>query len=37
MTAETYEILFFTELLGLPVFDLKHRSIGRVKTPPSFR
>ena len=24
-------ILYFTELLGLPVFDLKHRRIGRVK------
>ncbi len=31
MTAETYEILFFTELAGLPVFDLKHRRIGRVR------
>src|SRR5437868_12201135 len=24
-------LLYFTELLGLPVFDLKHRRIGRVK------
>jgi len=31
MTAETFEILFFTELAGLPVFDLKHRRIGRVR------
>jgi CBS domain-containing protein/sporulation protein YlmC with PRC-barrel domain len=31
MTAENYEILFFTELAGLPVFDLKHRRIGRVR------
>jgi magnesium transporter len=31
MTAEPYEILFFTELAGLPVFDLKHRRIGRVR------
>src|SRR5580692_1660191 len=31
MTAETYELLFFTELAGLPVFDLKHRRIGRVR------
>jgi magnesium transporter len=31
MTAETYDILFFTELAGLPVFDLKHRRIGRVR------
>src|SRR4051812_46136308 len=31
MTADTYEILFFTELAGLPVFDLKHRRIGRVR------
>lgn len=31
MTAETFEILFFTELAGLPVFDLKHRKIGRVR------
>ncbi len=27
--AETF--LYFTELLGLPVFDLKHRRIGRVR------
>src|SRR5580692_7493730 len=31
MTAETYELLFFTELAGLPVFDLKKRRIGRVR------
>src|SRR5271156_1581374 len=31
MTAETYGVLFFTELAGLPVFDLKHRRIGRVR------
>jgi len=31
MTAETFEILFFTELAGLPVFDLKHRRIGHVR------
>lgn len=24
-------LLYFTELLGLPVYDLKHRKIGRVK------
>jgi magnesium transporter len=27
--AETY--LYFTELLNLPVYDLKHRRIGRVR------
>ncbi len=31
MTAETNDILFFTELTGLPVFDLKHRRIGHVR------
>jgi hypothetical protein len=31
MTAETFEFLFFTELIGLPVYDLKQRRIGRVK------
>ena len=31
MTAETNDILFFTELAGLPVFDLKHRRIGHVR------
>ena len=31
MTAETFEYLFFTELTGLPVFDLKHRRIGNVR------
>ena len=25
------KLLFFTELVGMPVFDLKHRSIGRVR------
>ena len=25
------DILYFTELLGLPVYDLKERRIGRVK------
>jgi magnesium transporter len=31
MTAENFDFLFFTETLGMPVFDLKHRRIGRVK------
>jgi CBS domain-containing protein/sporulation protein YlmC with PRC-barrel domain len=31
MTAETFELLYFTELAGLPVFDLKHRRIGHVR------
>jgi magnesium transporter len=31
MTPETFEYLFYTELAGLPVFDLKHRRIGRVR------
>jgi magnesium transporter len=31
MTAENFDFLFFTEILGMPVFDLKHRRIGRVK------
>lgn len=32
MTAETtFNHIFFTELLGMPVYDLKHRRIGRVK------
>jgi magnesium transporter len=31
MTAEIYQLLFFTELAGLPVFDLKQRRIGRVR------
>lgn len=31
MTAETYDFLFFTEVIGMPVHDLKHRRIGRVK------
>jgi magnesium transporter len=31
MTAEKFDFLFFTETLGMPVYDLKHRRIGRVK------
>lgn len=31
MTAENLDYLFFTELIGMPVYDLKHRRIGRVK------
>jgi magnesium transporter len=31
MTAETFQFLYFTELIGLPVFDLKNRRIGEVK------
>ena len=31
MTAENFDFLFFTEMLGMPVYDLKHRRIGRVK------
>ncbi|MCU1325168.1 MAG: MgtE intracellular region [Bryobacterales bacterium] len=31
MTPETLNHIFFTELLGMPVFDLKHRRIARVK------
>jgi CBS domain-containing protein/sporulation protein YlmC with PRC-barrel domain len=31
MTAEPFSHIFFTELLGMPVYDLKHRRIGRVK------
>ena len=31
------DFLYFTELLGLPVYDLKHRRIGRVGMPPSSR
>src|SRR5947208_2059141 len=31
MTAENFDFLFFTEVLGMPVYDLKHRRIGRVK------
>ena len=31
MTAETFTHIFFTELLGMPVYDLKHRRIGRVR------
>jgi len=31
MTAENFDFLFFTELIGMPVYDLKHRRIGRVK------
>jgi len=29
--ADNASLLFFTELVGLPVFDLKHRKIGRVR------
>jgi len=31
MTAENFDFLFFTEIIGMPVFDLKKRRIGRVK------
>ncbi len=31
MMAETFDFLYFTELIGMPVYDLKHRRIGRVK------
>jgi CBS domain-containing protein len=31
MTAEHFDFLFFTELIGMPVYDLKQRRIGRVK------
>ena len=31
MMAENFNHIFFTELLGMPVYDLKHRRIGRVK------
>ena len=31
MTAENFDFLFFTEMIGMPVYDLKHRRIGRVK------
>ncbi|HVW84992.1 MAG TPA: CBS domain-containing protein [Bryobacteraceae bacterium] len=31
MTAENFDFLFFTELIGMPVYDLKHRRIGTVK------
>jgi sporulation protein YlmC with PRC-barrel domain/CBS domain-containing protein len=31
MTAENFDLLFFTELIGMPVYDLKHRRIGRVR------
>src|SRR5271167_5030950 len=30
-TTENFDFLFFTELMGMPVHDLKHRRIGRVK------
>jgi sporulation protein YlmC with PRC-barrel domain/CBS domain-containing protein len=29
--AENFDFLFFTELIGMPVYDLKHHRIGRVK------
>jgi len=31
MTAENLLFMYFTELLGLPVYDLKNRLLGRVK------
>jgi len=31
MTAENFNFLFFTELIGMPVRDLKQRRIGRVR------
>ena len=31
MTAETLEILYFTEIVGMPVHDLKQRRIGQVR------
>jgi magnesium transporter len=31
MTAENFDFLFFTELIGMPVFDLKHYQVGRVR------
>src|SRR5271154_6360070 len=31
MTAENFDFLFFTELMGMPVHDLKQRRIGRVR------
>jgi CBS domain-containing protein/sporulation protein YlmC with PRC-barrel domain len=31
IAAENFDFLFFTELIGMPVYDLKHRRIGRVK------
>ncbi len=31
MTAETFDFLYFTEMIGLPVYDLKRRRIGRVR------
>ena len=31
MTAENFDFLFFTELIGMPVHDLKQRRIGRVR------
>jgi CBS domain-containing protein/sporulation protein YlmC with PRC-barrel domain len=31
MIPEDFDFLYFTELIGMPVFDLKHRRIGRVK------
>jgi len=31
MTAENFQFLYFTELIGLPVFDLKGRRIAEVK------
>ena len=31
MTAENFDFLFFTEVIGMPVYDLKQRRIGRVR------
>ncbi len=31
MTAENFDFLYFTEIIGMPVFDLKLRRIGRVR------
>ncbi|MDP9170163.1 MAG: CBS domain-containing protein [Acidobacteriota bacterium] len=31
MTAATSDFLYFTEIIGMPVYDLKHRRIGRVR------
>ncbi|MEP6716518.1 MAG: CBS domain-containing protein [Terriglobia bacterium] len=31
MTAENPDFLYFTEIIGMPVYDLKHRRIGRVR------
>jgi magnesium transporter len=31
MIAGTFDFIYFTELIGMPVHDLKHRRIGRVR------